>query len=229
MTTEVQHRSTTPTQKPSQLDYILLDGSGSMVSQWYDMQEAIQCYVDGLAAERVNSQIIFHVFDDTAPDLIHRDQVPVDKWESLRTAPIGSYFGGTPLYDAVQLMCHRLRDLDPPRCSILIVTDGDEADSKFTTQLQAKQFLDWCRAKGWQVTFIGANFNNSMQAAALGATEHNAIGVERKQLSNATSALAKKRARYGLYGESMHYSDDEKQQFGGYLNAPTNDDKGYGA
>lgn len=224
---EVQHKSGPLTQTKTQLDYILLDGSGSMSTQWYDMQDAIQSYVDGLKAERVNSQIIFHVFDDTAPDLIHRD-VPIDQWVSLATDPIGSYFGGTPLYDAIQLMCIRLRDLDPPRCSILIVTDGDESDSTFTTEQQARQFLDWCRAKGWQVTFIGANFNNSMQAKALGADEHNAIGVERKQLSNATSALAKKRARYGLYGENMHYTDDEKQQFGGYLNAPNHDDKGYG-
>ena len=224
---DVQHKSSVPTQQKTQLDYILLDGSGSMATQWYEMQDAIQSYVDGLKAENVNSQLIFHVFDSTAPDLIHRD-VPIDQWVSLATDPINSYFGGTPLYDAVQLMCHRLRDLDPPRCSIVIVTDGEEAGSQFTSLVQAKQFLDWCRAKGWQVTFIGANFNNAKQAKALGADEHCDIGVEKKQLSNATSALAKKRARYGLYGESMHYTDDEKQQFGGYLNAPTHDDKGYG-
>jgi hypothetical protein len=45
--------------------------------------------------------------------------------------------------------------------------------------------------------------------------------VERKHLASAAANLAKKRARYGLYGEDMHWTDEEKQQFGGYLNPPT--------
>jgi hypothetical protein len=117
-------------------------------------------------------------------------------------------------------MATRLRDLDPPRASIVIVTDGDENSSRYTDLTQAKALLDWMRAKGWQITFIGAGFNNSRQARALGANEHTAIGVEKMRLTDATGALAKKRARYGLYGESMHYTDEEKQQFGGYLNGP---------
>jgi hypothetical protein len=117
-------------------------------------------------------------------------------------------------------MATKLRDLDPPRASIVIVTDGDENASKFTSSDQAKALLDWMRAKGWQITFIGADFNNRRQAHTLGANEHTSIGVQQKRLSDATAALAAKRARYGLYGEAMHYTDAEKQTFGGYLNGP---------
>jgi hypothetical protein len=202
-----------------QMDYILLDSSQSMQDKWWDTLDSIEAYVQGVRAENIKSHVILHSFDDIALELIHRD-VPIEGWIPLRTAPIGAYWGSTPLYDAISLMASKLRDLDPPRASIVIVTDGAENASRFTTIEQAKGLLDWCRAKGWQVTFIGANFSNARQASLLGGDPNSAIGVERRHLTSATSALAKKRARYGLYGEAMHYTDDEKQQFGGYLNAP---------
>lgn len=213
---EVAHFATTPTKTTLQYDYILLDGSSSMQSKWWDTLDAIQAYVSTAHAENVNSHIMVQVFDNHDLEYIARD-VDIKDWQAMREAPIGAHWGTTPLYDAINVMAQRLRELDPPRCSIVIVTDGDENASKFTDLTQAKAFLDWCRAKGWQVTFIGADFNNSAQARALGANEHTAIGVSQKRLTDAAAALAKKRARYGLYGESMHYTDDEKQKFGGFL------------
>jgi hypothetical protein len=219
------HHATEPTKRQSQMDYILVDGSGSMQDKWWDTLDAIEAYVQGVKAANIQSHIILHSFDDVALELLHRDG-PIENWVPLRQSPIGAYWGGTPLYDAISLMARKLRDLDPPRASIVIVTDGAENASKSTDLTQAKALLDWMRAKGWQITFIGADFSNSRQARALGANESSAIGVEKRRLTDATSALAKKRARYGLYGEAMHYSDDEKQQFGGYLNKPDeNDDR----
>lgn len=202
-----------------QMDYILVDGSGSMQDKWWDTLDAIEAYIQGVKSANIKSHCFLHTFDDVALDLIQRD-VPIEGWVPLRTQPIGAYWGGTPLYDAIQLMATRLRDLDPPRASIVIVTDGQENASKFTTLPQAKALLDWMRAKGWQITFIGAEFNNSRQARELGANEFTSIGVQQRRLTDATTALAAKRARYGLYGEAMHYTEDEKQTFGGYLNAP---------
>lgn len=219
MNSIVDATTQTPTKQQTQIDYVLLDSSSSMQGQWWEVLDAIEAYVQGTKSAGIASQVILHSFDSNALDLIQRD-VPIADWKPLRQDPIGAYWGSTPLYDAVSLMATRLRDLDPPRASIVIVTDGDENSSRYTDLHQAKALLDWMRAKGWQVTFIGANFNNSRQAQALGANEHTSIGVEKKRLTDATGALAKKRARYGLYGEAMHYTDDEKQQFGGYLEGP---------
>jgi len=110
-----------------------------------------------------------------------------------------------------------LRDLDPPRCSIVIVTDGDENGSKYTDAEQARAFLDWCRAKGWQVTFIGADFNNSAQARLLGADARNSIGVTKARLLEAGKKLGEKRAAHALYGDDINFSEDERKDFGGYL------------
>jgi hypothetical protein len=215
----LQPFSSPPTSSTLQHDYILLDGSSSMETKWWDTLVAIEAYISGLKAENVNSHIILQTFDSTALDFIQRNE-PITSWKPLTTNPIGSYWGCTPLYDAISAMGRRLRDLNPPRCSILIVTDGQENGSQFTSLVQAKAILDWCRAKGWQITFIGANFNNSEQASLLGASPSSAIGVGQKRLSDATSSLAKKRAAYGLYGTDMHFSEGERQQFGGYLSAP---------
>ncbi len=219
MNTEITHHATTPTKTTIQHDYILLDGSGSMKRQWFETLAAIEAYVQTTKAANVHSQILLHIFEGGKLEYIARN-VSIADWKPLRDDPPGSYWGGTPLYDAISLMCRRLRDLDPPRCSILIVTDGDENESRSTDLVQAKAMLDWCRAKGWQITFIGANFNNREQSGLLGADKNSAIGVSVKHLTDATTALARKRARYGLYGEAMHYTDAEQQQFGGFLEGP---------
>lgn len=203
----------------NQLDYILLDGSGSMQGQWWEVLSSIDTYMDELKTAQLDSQCILQVFDTTDLDYIARDCHMRD-WKSFATDPVGAHWGGTPLYDAIAVMGFRLRDLNPPKCSIAIVTDGKEVDSRFTTLDGAKAILDWCRAKGWQVTFLGANFNNSAQARALGANEATAIGVQKKLLADAAKSFAQKRRRYGTTGENINFSPEERQQFGGYLAAP---------
>jgi hypothetical protein len=216
---DLTHRAGLPTSKlQTQLDYILLDGSGSMQSKWWESLTAIDAYIDGLKAENLNSQITIQVFDDSNIDSVQRD-VPLGQWIPLNTNPIGAYWGGTPLYDAINVMGRKFKVLDPARASALIVTDGDENGSTYTTLDQAKAILDWMRAKGWQVTFIGAEFNNARSAALLGGNRQSAIGVQKKLLTEAARNLAKKRLRYGLYGEPMHFTEGEHTQFGGYLEA----------
>lgn len=210
-----------PNTQTLQHDYILLDGSSSMIAKWFDSLAAIEAYVATTRAANVQSKIILHIFDSINKDYLARE-MPISDWQSLITNPVGACWGTTPLYDAIALMGRRLRDLDPPRASIVIVTDGEENGSTFTDLTQAKAILDWIRAKGWQVTFIGADFNNNKQAKALGANEQTSIGVQQRLLTDAVTALARKRARYGLYGEPMHYTDSEQQQFGGFLTGPSN-------
>lgn len=213
-----QHK-TPPAKSSLQHDYILLDGSSSMLDKWWESLEAIDAYIASSKANNVNSHVILTAFASGELDLVHRN-LPIADWIPLLKDPIGTNGGMTPLYDAVNVMCRRLRDLDPPRCSIVIVTDGEESGSEFTTLVQAKAMLDWCRAKGWQVTFIGADFSNAQQASLLGGTAASSIGVQKKLMSQAAANLGKKRAAYGTYGTPMHFTEGERQQFGGYLNAP---------
>lgn len=213
-------RATTPlTLLAPQLDYLLVDGSSSMLNKWWATLDALEVYIAALRAAQLNSQVIASVFDSLDVSTMQRNST-LAEWQSLHDSPLTSFWGSTPLYDAINIMGRNLRDLNPTRCSVVIATDGEENASRYTTLVQAKSILDWIRAKGWQVTFIGCDFNNSAQAAALGVTEQNAIGVQKRLLTDAARSLAEKRTKYGLYGTEMHFSDAERQQFGGLLSAP---------
>lgn len=218
---DVQIFASTPQigETDGQIDYILLDGSSSMSGQWFDVLDAIDAYVDGVKAAGAQTVVKVATFDSTDLNCIQRDD-DIKAWVPFKTSPIGSYGGTTPLYDAIALMGRQLRDLNPPRASIVIATDGDENGSRYTDVVQAQAIIKWMEAKGWQVTFIGCDWNNGTLADKLGVNKSAAIGVSKARLTDAARELSKKRARYGASGAPMHWSDDEKQQFGGYLANP---------
>lgn len=201
-----------------EVDFIVVDGSGSMVDKWWDFMASLDIFVDALR-RRVNSHTIVSVFDDKDVSMIQRD-CPIAEWKCLKEEPLTSSWGYTPLYDAINAMGRHMKELDPPKASIVIVTDGNENRSLYTTHAQARAILDWCRAKGWQVTFLGCDFNNSKQAKLLGVGEANAIGVQKKLLSEAAALLAAKRIRHSVADEDINFSEDERQQFGGLLPKP---------
>lgn len=202
-----------------QVDYILVDGSASMLDKWWEFMASLDAFVDGLRTAQLNSQVICQVFDSNNLSFIQRD-CTIDQCKTFHEEPLMSTWGTTPLYDAINLMARSLRDLDPSRASVVIVTDGDENGSAHTDFTQARALLDWMKAKGWAVTFIGCDFNNSALASKLGITDSNSIGVAKAQLTNAAKAFAEKRKRHYHTGEDMNFSASEKQQFGGYLAAP---------
>lgn len=211
-----------------QYDDIVLDGSGSMNPIWWDMLAAIDGYIDQLRLNQLDSHIRLSVFttfagSNDALDMVARNTNSAS-WTPLLTDPIGAHFGATPLYDAIALAGIRLGKLMPSRAALTIVTDGEENGSKFTDLAKARSILDWCRAQGWQVTFIGCDFNNSRIAAQLGANPASAIGVHKAHMADAIRTLADKRGLYGRTGKPMHWTADEKSEFGGYLNPPANGD-----
>lgn len=191
-----------------------------MMDHWWDMMGALDGFMEVLKSQNVHSHGIVSVFDDECLGIIQRDSL-VSSWQTFYADPLGANWGGTPLFDAVNNMCRHLKELDPPRCSIVIVTDGHESDSTHTSAAEARAMLDWCRAKGWQVTFIGCEFDNLGQAKLLGANESNAIGVQKKLLPEAGKNFGHKRANYGRTGEDINFSPDERQKFGGYLSGPS--------
>ncbi len=216
MTTEGNQLQQT---KPPQLDYILLDGSASMRSKWDDVCSAIDSYISGLQAERVNSHIYLHVFSSNSTVDLVGYEGPISEWQPIR-GRLRIPYEGTDLYDAVGIMARRMRDFDPTCGRITIVTDGEEGGSHMTNLVQAKAFLDWMRAKGWPITFIGADFSNYQQAAQLGADKSNTVGVAQARLKDATSNLAKKAAAHSRGAEDINFTSSEQEQFGGYLAPP---------
>lgn len=207
----------------TQLDYILIDGSSSMGDKWAPLLASLDTYIKTLAEQQISTHINVMVFENSGSGLVEnliRDESITD-WHSFRDYWHDLPGGDTPLYDAIYRMGLRLRDAAPENAAITIVTDGDENGSRFATEDMARGIIEWMKAQGWQVTFMGCDFNNSRQARALGASDANSIGVRKHLLTDAASALAAKRARNVRSGADITFSDDEKEQFGGYLAAPT--------
>jgi hypothetical protein len=203
------------------LDYILLDGSGSMSSRWMESLNAIDKYAKGVKDSEVETKVIMATFSGSGYSsgidyTVARSQ-EIALWLPLGPEPPHCPGGGTPLYDAINIMVRACRDENPDDCSIIIVTDGEENGSRTTDETQARALLDWCRHRGWQVTFIGADFNNSSLAKRLGGGGATAIGAPTKRLTDITSELAKKRGYHAKFGTPMHFSEEERKQFGGYL------------
>lgn len=199
------------------LDYILLDGSGSMSEKWWETLTSLQGFLTILHNADLHTHGIVHVFDSQHLESVQRNDL-IKQWEALTgEKPLKLYGGLTPLYDAINLMGRRLAAMKPSRCSIIIVTDGLENGSKHTSAAQARAILDWCRAKGWQVTFLGADFDNTAQAKLLGANERNSLAIRKEKLIDAGEVLGKKRVANAQSGADITFSDDEKENFGGYL------------
>jgi len=217
----------------TQLDYIMVDGSGSMMDQWWDTIDALDAYRDTLIADPVCAKgygvcTVFSSGDDM--DMIQRNG-PLAAWPRLGDAnePLGSVFNGTALYDAINLACRNTAKLvgqvigsEPnpnKRVALTIATDGEERDSRYTDLTQAKALLNWAKAQGWQVTLIGCDWNSKKLADLLGLQPAQSIGVAKAHLSEAAKSLAAKRTQFARNGAPMHWSEDEQQQFGGYLAA----------
>lgn len=213
---QLAHRSTLPDTLRQQRDFILLDGSGSMQDSWWPMMEAIEAYISELKRNRTETYTTLTVFSGNELEMVQRD-CTLDQWQSLLTDPATSTWEHTPLYDAINAMSWRLRDEDPIRCSITIVTDGDEYGSRFTSLPQAKGIIEWFKAKGWQVTFIGCDWDNERLARSLGVHPSAAIGVSKALLPDAAKELAKKRSAHAVTGAPMHWDEEERHRFGGYL------------
>src|SRR5262245_33831204 len=190
--TDVTLRSSVPATTTAVRDYIVLDGSSSMSDKWFDMQRAIDQYIETLKTMGTKSHIRLSVF--TTPTHENLDLVvfdgPIEEWIPLSQDPVRLPAGMTPLYDAVHHCAHLAHDDAPANANLTFVTDGEENGSAVTLA-QAKAGLDWCRARGYAISWIGCDFNNSSIIAELGGQKSEGVGVQKALLGDAMAALAR--------------------------------------
>ena len=117
----------------------------------------------------------------------------------------------TPLNDATGSIVNLAESGNYDKVAIIIMTDGQENASKELSVGQAKALLDRCRAKNWQVIFLGANFDNAVQAASYGNVAASTVRSSKRNLGLSMSLAAAKRGEYDSSGAAMTYSDAEKE------------------
>lgn len=201
--------------------YILLDRSCSMAgSKWENAIGAINSYVTELKKDSdITGEVTIAAFDSNNHSWINaqvssletnnvrfellRNKQALSKFKQLAIDEVTPY-GGTPLYDATALLLN-MAELKPnEKTIILIMTDGEENQSKTYNLKSIKDRLACCTNRGWEVVFLGAEFNVDNLAANLGFdTKKFVSGVRSVNLGETMQMYASGAAMYAKTGAAL--------------------------
>lgn len=202
-------------------DYVLLDRSYSMLGQWGEALAGVNAYVRKLAEDKVDTGVTLVVFDTnhdgTMSFDIIRDRIIPSTWR-----PVGSHEvsprGGTPLNDATARLVNIAENAGYDNVAVIIMTDGEENASKEHAGAEGlsrvRGMLDRIREKGWQVIFLGADFNNQKQAAGYNNAFGSTIAASRGTFTTTLENTAMLRSAYAATGQNMTYTSDMRAQAG---------------
>lgn len=198
-----------------QHDFILLDRSGSMNKLWSEALGSVNSYVKKLADEKVDTGVTLAAFDFDCGVLafdIVRDRITPPTWRAVSDKDCTPR-GGTPLNDAIVKLVGLAMAGNYDRVAIIIMTDGEENQSREDrTGAVARKMLDECRAKGWQVIFLGVDFDNARQARSANNDVSATLSASAGNLGMHVNSIAGKRAVYGATGQSMGFTPAEKAE-----------------
>lgn len=182
--------------------YILLDRSGSMQSLWVEALSSVNAFAKELANKTdgpsVDSHVTLAVFDSQESlqfDTLRRKQ-PALHWENV-TDKDASPRGMTPLLDAMVRIISLAEGDNPDKAVIVVMTDGQENASREVTHEGVKAALDRVKAKGWEVVFLGANFDNIADASSVGVGGGKQMAMSVGTMNESMSRLARKSRAYG--------------------------------
>lgn len=181
--------------------YILLDRSGSMQSLWVEALSSVNAFAKELANKTdgpsVDSHVTLAVFDSQESlqfDTLRRKQ-PALHWENV-TDKDASPRGMTPLLDAMVRIISLAEGDNPDKAVIVVMTDGQENASREVTREGVKAALDRVKAKGWEVVFLGANFDNIADASSVGVGGGKQMAMSVGTMNESMSRLARKSRAY---------------------------------
>ncbi len=189
--------------------FVALDRSGSMSGErWIHAIDSINDYVNGLKKEKVEGTVTVTAFDygqsmrlDTVVD-----NQSIAYYESLKHDVL-SPSGMTPLFDAAANVMDRALENNAKRTVVVIMTDGEENSSKEYTQVKIKDKVKLLQDKGWEVIFLGANFDVTSYTAGSGLAFTKMRNVDMSnqwQRSAMTADLLSNTVAYASVGAAMN-------------------------
>lgn len=181
--------------------YILLDRSGSMQSLWVEALSSVNAFAKELANKKdgpaVDSHITLAVFDSQEGlkfDVLRRKQ-PALHWENV-TNKEATPRGMTPLLDAMVRLVALAETDNPDKAVIVVMTDGQENASVEVKREGVKAALDRVKARGWEVVFLGANFDNIADADSVGIQGGQQMAMSAGTMERSLASLARKSRHY---------------------------------
>jgi von Willebrand factor type A domain len=213
--------------------HILLDRSGSMSVRMQACLKTINEFAASLPSETMISVYAFdsngHIAwqNQAALNLYRRDaQLPSPlTFDTVRhQSQAGGAFkpieyhevsprGGTPLFDAIGRLASIVAQDKAERGVVMILTDGEENESREVKGVTAQTLLDQIRARGWEVNQVGIEFRDVYaQAAGLGTQAHNTVSMTAQAMNSGVAAqnLAANTMNYLSTGVSRGFTAEQK-------------------
>jgi len=136
--------------------FVALDRSGSMIGErWTTAITSLNDYIKGLQKENIEGEVTIVAFDSayilqgstTRLETITESQ-SIAYFEPLRNDVLQPS-GGTPLYDAAAHVMDRALERNAKRTVVVILTDGEENQSREYTQAKIKNKVKVLQEKNW--------------------------------------------------------------------------------
>lgn len=209
--------------------FVLLDRSGSMSGpRWESAIGGINTYIHQLRKENVKANITVAAFDSFNDNgnifnnasfgqrsnsglafEVLRDNLDLEVYkdiDSKETCPRG----GTPLYDATGVLLNLADKANGEKTVILIMTDGDENQSKTYNLTSIKDRIATCTNRGWEVVFLGAEFNADNMTQSLGLSMEKTMSTTTRGFAPAMTAYATSSASYALTNAPINTTEMKK-------------------
>lgn len=202
--------------------YILLDRSGSMGNIWGEVVPSINQYVKDLDVGKNSPDVTLATFDSVAAsDRNGKFDFHVAR-RNVKPAAWGNALGDirprgmTPLYDAIGAMTELAFADNKKRAVLVVMTDGGENDSKTVSHAQSTALVDKCKARGWEVVFMGANFNAAPQAANLNVQLSKTINIAPGFFAAGMNTMSGYTTAYAASGAAMNFTDNDRKVAGNF-------------
>lgn len=128
--------------------------------------------------------------------------------------------GMTPLYDHIKKSNEAMTKADEKFTTFLVVSDGEENASHYTSQADVKRIMQRCEEKKWPVVFVGASFEKIIEEGAkAGLHKYNTVAYNSMEAVNTQDmfrSLSKGTTAYNITGNAsvLTYSDTQRTAFG---------------
>ena len=154
--------------------------------KWEQSITSINSYVQSLKEEGIDADVTVAAFSSfpkyrnniVSTNLksidfnVIRNEVNLKNFSPISYTEV-SPNGNTPLYDATGELLNLADKKSAKKTVIIIVTDGEENSSKDYSLKAIKDRISTCKNRGWEVLFLGAEFNPEYIAGSFG------IGAEK--------------------------------------------------
>lgn len=205
-------KKTQPAKTQSSNDYILLDRSGSMANRWGEALSSVNAYVDELKKKKATGTITVATFDrhnGMQFDVI-RDAVTIKAFKDI-TGKDAAPRGDTPLLDALVHTISLAEKANSEKTVIVVMTDGHENASTEVTKEIAKAAVERCKARNWQVLFLGADFDSFGEAVKVGVNYSQNLVMTSGNYGAGMRAVAEGRFAYASTANaSMNFSEEDR-------------------